>query len=716
MSKMLFILQSLLITILLFVSIPASWLWAGQDYAPGEIIVRYKADVSETAAIRSLSARGGERIGGLERRNTHFVRLPAGTTVEKALEEYRKDPDVLYAEPNYRVHALLVPNDAGFSEQWGLRNTAQTVGPSSARVNGTTDKDIDADTAWNTLTGSSSTIIAVLDTGMDLNHEDLDARLWTNPGETASNSRDDDGNGYIDDVNGWDFVNNDNNPDDDSLGTSTSLNNHGTHICGIIAAETDNLTGVAGVNWDARLMVLKVLDANGNGTVGDIISAIEYAADKGVKIVNASWGLTSYSQSLYDMIESSGNSGVLIVTAAGNEGGVEYPALFRLDNIISVTATDLNDGLADFGTATAAAVGAEDVDLGAPGEVIYSTFIMNDGPSSESYYWKDGTSQSAAFVSGTAGLLLSDDATRTAGKIKARILNSVDSVTDADISTKTTSGGRLNAAAALAAQVVIVPFGTGLNTGETRQFTLDGATATSWSSSDNNVGTIDSTGLFTAVGAGTCTVSANGGLYTSATIYVKEITVSSSTTSLDAGDSMTLTVSGGTSPYTWTSSDTSVLSVNGSGVATGVDNGTASVTATDVKGYSGTSSTIRVSSSGGGGGGGNCFIATAAFGSPLEPRVRTLREFRDRYLLTNAPGRAFVRLYYRYSPPMADAIAKSPLLRGIVRLLLIPLVLLGTVMVKAGVSWKGVFFTMLAVTASTGWFLARRRFATKAHK
>jgi len=706
MSKSLFRIFLIVCLFAVTLCMGASPLFAGDDYVPGEIIVRYKADVSGSAVARSLSEKGATRLGSLNKLNIHFVALPRETGVEDALDTYRKDPNVLYAEPNYRVHALSTfPNERNldeFKQQWGLNNTGPSgpaIGPSGLK--GTDNADINAPEAWDIQTGSSSTVIAVLDTGMDLNHEDLSAHLWTNSGETASNSKDDDGNGYVDDKNGWDFVNNDNDPDDDNVRSGSSVNSHGTHISGIIGAVSDNLKGVGGINWNVKLMILKVLDQNGEGTVSNIISAIQYAVDKGVNIMNASWGLTSFSQSLYDEIKSAGESGALIVTAAGNTSSVEYPARFNLDNIISVTATGLSDELTDFGTGTKAATDVEDVDLGAPGHLIYSTIIMNDGPSNESYYWKDGTSQATAFVTGVAGLLLSEDSTLTAAKIKTRILKSVDSVSD--LASVTVSGGRLDAFEALSSQVVIVPFGTGLNVGETKQFTLDGATATSWSSSDTSVGTIDSTGLFTAVAAGACTVSANSGLYTSAAIYVKEITVTSSKTSLDPAERVTFTASGGTSPYIWASSSTSVLTVNSSGIVTGVDRGSATVTATDARGFFGTSETITISGStggsGGSGGGGNCFIATAAFGSPLERHVRTLQEFRDRCLMTNSPGRAFVRLYYQYSPPLAERIADSPLLRGIVRILLIPLVLFGSFMVKSGISWKFLFCSGILVSA-----------------
>jgi hypothetical protein len=277
------------------------------------------------------------------------------------------------------------------------------------------------------------------------------------------------------------------------------------------------------------------------------------------------------------------------------------------------------------------------------------------------------------------------------------------------------SGGRLNAFNVLDInqdQVVIVPFGTGLNAGETRQFTLDGDTALSWSSSNTAVGTINFAGLFTAITAGTATISATGATSNPAdiTVYVEEVIVIIPEPSLTVGEQATLSASGGTSPYIWSSNNKKILTVDdSSGVVTAKKRGSTTVTATDAKGYFGTSDSISVVSVGGNKTSGNCFIATAAFGSPLHPHVRTLQKFRDRYLMNNAPGRAFVQLYYQYSPPIADWIAQSPLLRTIVRLLLIPVVLFGSFMVKTGITWKGFFFLVLAVLSSTGWFLLRRK-------
>ncbi len=718
---------------------------AQHDYVEGEILIRFKAGVSESVVARSLSAKGAARLGGLERLNIQHVRLPAGQSVKDALAEYRRDPHVLYAEPNYRVRPLVVPNDPFFAEQWGLSNTGQTVGPSGSTSSGTAGADILATLAWNDQTGSSGTIIAVLDSGMDLDHPDLAGQLWVNNPENPPNGIagvDDDGNGFVDDFQGWDFVNNDNNPNDDSL------TSHGTHVSGIIGADGNNGTGVTGVNWTAQLMVVKVLDANGNGEItdpdtgkaSDVVFGIDYAVDNGAKIINASWGVDNFSQILYDTIQDAGARGVLVVAAAGNNGeslGVVYPARFNLDNIVAVTATGLSDELSDFGTTELAAVDVEDVDLGAPGYQIYSTYIAGTADPNlnltTNYYWKEGTSMATAFASGVAGLLLSEQPLLTTDQIKARILNSVDAVSDTDITENTVSGGRLNADRAIEDQKeidagtadfdipVIVPFGTGLNVGETRTFSLNGDVASVWSSSDPTVGTTSITGpntaLFTAVGPGVCTVSATGSsqVHTSAPIHVEEVIVSSNDFVLSPTETSTFTATGGTAPYTWTSSNTSVVEVNReTGVVTAVGGGTATVQASDARGFFGTSQAIQVQGAAAGsdedGDDSNkkCFIATAAFGSPLARHVRTLRAFRDRYLLTNSPGRAFVNFYYRHSPPLAKQISESPLLRAVVRTLLMPVVLFASLLMKTGAPWEAVFAACLLAVGGAILFYRRR--------
>ena len=199
--------------------------------------------------------------------------------MEDAIYQYRNDPRIEYIEPNYRVWAVeTIPNDSSFSQLWGLHNTGQT--------GGTSDADINAVDAWDIQTGTD-VLIGVIDTGVDWTHEELADNIWTNPGEIPDNGIDDDGNGYIDDVRGWDFVNKDNDPMDD--------NGHGTHVAGTIAAVGNNGIGVVGVSWSAQIMPLKFLGADGSGITSDAILAIEYAMMMSAKLTNNSWGSSGFS-------------------------------------------------------------------------------------------------------------------------------------------------------------------------------------------------------------------------------------------------------------------------------------------------------------------------------------------------------------------------------------------------------------------------------------
>jgi len=705
-----------------------AWALTGVD-----LIVRFKSGLSEAGVDRFLRDRDAERLGEITSLNIAFVDLPDGASVSDAIEEYREDNDVLYAEENFNnVNASLFPtenNSDEFDQQWGLNyeTPLPAIGPSN--LTGMEDTDISAPEAWDLSRGSPTTVIAILDTGLEIepdNHEDIQNNLWTNPGETPDNNRDDDGNELEDDVFGWDFVNEDEDVDDDNVSTNPALSSHGTHICGIIGADTNNGVGIAGINWNAQLMILKVLDSNGDGTVANIIRAIEYAVDKGAVIINASWGLTSYSQALYDTIEEAGAQGVLFVAAAGNTAAVEYPARFNLDNIIAVTATDFTNGLADFGTGISAATDAEDVDLGAPGEDILSTFVTGNAPQPnafgfEDYYWKSGTSQSAAFVTGVAGLLFSLEPALSVEGLKSRILNSAfdDEEPVPDLENSTVGGGRLDALETLnPTNIFIFPYGASFNfdadaaTDQTVRFSLTGDTAVDWDTDcDRDVGTIDGTGLFTAKGQGTCIISATG-LRTpvsdirKVTVRIKEIVVDPLEDTILQGGTITFTATGGTAPYIWYSSNPEVASITRSGNLQGIAGGSVTVTAIDAKGYFGVSDTINVSR---GKKSGNCFIATAAFGSPMETQVQVLQEFRDRYLMPNAPGKAFVSFYYRVSPPLAHWIAERPMARAAVRILLVPWVLFGLFMVKSGISWGMLLFGIFAIpAAAAGWKRGRR--------
>jgi len=322
-------------------------------YVPGELLVKYRPSRRAAASEHFRSRWGVSTLRRFRRMAVDHLKLPRDMSVEEALEIYRNDPDVEYAEPNYLRYATATPNDPFFGNLWGLDNGADT--------------DIDAPEAWDITTGSSSVVVAVLDSGVDYNHPDLAANIWTNPGEIPGNGVDDDGNGFIDDVNGWDFVDNDNNPMDTA--------DHGTHVAGTIAATGNNSTGITGVTWTANVMVLKFIDTTGSGTVADEVAAIDYAIANGANIINASFGSFAFSDSEKDAISRAGPASILFVAAAGNESWdndadpliKNYPSSYDLDNIIAVAASDQNDNLASFSN-----FGATTVDVAAPGTDIYS--------------------------------------------------------------------------------------------------------------------------------------------------------------------------------------------------------------------------------------------------------------------------------------------------------------------------------------------------------
>jgi len=343
------------------------WKWSRppevrRPYVPGELLVRYRAGAAASRPERFRRLLGIETERRFSHLRIHQVRLPPGLTVEEALEIYRDDPDVEYAEPNYLRYATArIPDDTEFTKLWGLKNTGQTVNGTG----GTPDADIDGPEAWDLTTGSSGVVIAVLDSGVAHTHPDLADNIWSNSGEIAGNGIDDDGNGYVDDVCGWDFVDNDNDP--------TDPYGHGTHVAGTIAAMGDNGTGTVGVCWTARIMPLRFLNTFGYGTVADEISAIEYAIANGAKVINASYGSSGFSQPEYDAIEDAGAAGILFVAAAGNtatdnDASPFYPASYDLANIVSVAATDQDDKRASFSN-----YGVTSVDVGAPGKNVYST-------------------------------------------------------------------------------------------------------------------------------------------------------------------------------------------------------------------------------------------------------------------------------------------------------------------------------------------------------
>jgi subtilisin family serine protease len=347
------------------------------QYVPGEILVKFKKTASRSDIIQLNTTLGLKTIKEFPSIGVHHIKLKPGETVAEAIKKYSDDPNVEYAEPNFIVHALATPNDTSYGELWGLHNIGQMVNG----ITGTSDADMDAPEAWDITTGDSGVVIAVIDTGVAWDHPEVAGNIWTNAGETTGNGIDDDVNGYVDDIRGWDFVDNDNDPMD--------FHGHGTHVAGTIAGVGNNSRGITGVMWTARIMPLRFLDASGFGDTADAISAIDYAVANGARVLNNSWGGSDSSQALRDAIERSNSAGAVFVAAAGNDGldndlNPAYPASFNVANIISVTATDQNDSLAWFSN-----YGATTVDVGAPGVNTYSTIPARELVFSD--HFDDGT-------------------------------------------------------------------------------------------------------------------------------------------------------------------------------------------------------------------------------------------------------------------------------------------------------------------------------------
>ena len=398
------------------------------DAVPGQLVVGFDPNASPKQQQKAVDKAGGTIENRIDSIGGAVVSVDPADTAAVA-EELSHQRAVDYVEPNYVMHATRLPNDRGFGEQWGLRNVGQ--------YGGTPGADVHATDAWNATTGAG-VIVAVVDTGVDYNHPDLAANMWTNPSDPP-NGVDDDGDGFVDDVHGADFINGDSNPDDDA--------GHGTHVAGIIGAKGNNGLGVTGVNWDAKIMALKFLDANGAGNTADAANAIDYAVNHGARVINASWGGPAFSQALFQAVKRAGDKGVLFVAAAGNDGqnadvSPDYPAAFDLPNVISVAASDRNDKLLDFSN-----YGPHSVDLAAPGDDIYSTVPpLSDASGYESF---SGTSMATPFVTGAAALYLSRAPQATPDQVKAALLQNVDQ--SPAFAGKLVSGGRLDIAKALGA-------------------------------------------------------------------------------------------------------------------------------------------------------------------------------------------------------------------------------------------------------------------------
>jgi subtilisin family serine protease len=393
-------------------------------YDPTTLLVRFRPGQTEAERLELRSVVGAGKLRQfttVERLELIDVQIDVRTAIS-LLEPY-----VEYAEPNWVQRKTQTPNDTYFSLQWGIHNTGQTIQGSVGIV----DADIDGPEAWNVTTGSAGFVIADIDTGADWDHPDLAANIWSNPGEVV-NGVDDDGNGYVDDVRGWDFYSNDSNPDDSD--------GHGSHTAGTIGAVGNNSIGVAGVNWNCKLVPLRFLGPQG-GFTSDAIAAVEYCTTMGIQVSNNSWGGGGFSSSLNNAIGASKSIGHVFVAAAGNDGTnndslPHYPSNYAQDNIISVAAIGNRDELANEPT-WASNYGASSVDIGAPGVDIASTW------SAGGYVWSSGTSMATPHVTGVVALVYAQNPGWTYSQIINRIYSTARPTSA--MAGKCTTGAVLNA-------------------------------------------------------------------------------------------------------------------------------------------------------------------------------------------------------------------------------------------------------------------------------
>jgi len=418
----------------------------GMPYVVGEVIVKYTSNVAalrmaaspeESQTMEMLGFSVEEDLSDIVP-GMQVASVDSEIPLDTVIAALESSPFVEYVEPNFYI-ALTLPeepipvdedaisalsefmmeklsNDPMYSSQWGLMK-------------------IQADKAWDTTTGKRDIVIAVIDTGVDYKHPDLAANMWVNTREIPNSNIDNDGNGYVGDYYGYDFINNKADPMDD--------NGHGTHVAGVIGAVGNNGIGIVGVDWNVRIMPLKFLRANGGGDTIAAIKAINYANSMGADIISCSWGGPGMSQALGDAIKQTNK---LFVFAAGNDGAnndatPHFPSNFGYDNMIVVAATDRNDQLASFSN-----YGSSKVDVAAPGVAILSTYpTAKNTP----YVEMKGTSMATPFVAGIAGLMLAVNPSLSPAQLKSLIMQNVDKVPA--LNGKVKSGGRVNAEKAVAA-------------------------------------------------------------------------------------------------------------------------------------------------------------------------------------------------------------------------------------------------------------------------
>ena len=346
------------------------------------VMLRFTPQTAPARQQADLAAVGGRVVTSYPA-GPSLVELPPWADTAAALKTLQASGDMVYAQPDGTIHvdASIIPNDPDYSQQWGLAM-------------------VDAPQAWTISTGSPSTLVAVIDTGIDLHNPEFAGRLWVNTSASTARKV----------VYGWNFVSNNGNTQDDD--------GHGTHVSGILAAKGNNGIGIAGIDWNAEIMPLKALNAQGNGTTDEAVAAIYFAVNNGAKVINASWGGDVWTSALLDALNYANSKGVIFVTAAGNESSdndvtTTYPASFRTPNELVVAAVDSTGNLASYSN-----YGATTVDLAATGTDIISTI-----PGGYAYY--SGTSMATPFVTGTVALLASAFPGMSASQLVSRVLATV---------------------------------------------------------------------------------------------------------------------------------------------------------------------------------------------------------------------------------------------------------------------------------------------------
>ncbi len=513
----------------------------GLEVAAQEVLVKFRVataqNIAEVVAAHDVDLVQG--VGGIGVFLFHSRSKGAATLVRGIAAR----PDVIYAEPNYILHAIAIPNDPRFSELWGLQNTGQAI----LGVPGTPGADIKAVSAWDISTGSRANVVTVVDTGIDYTHPDLAANVWSAPSAFTVTI----GGVSITcaaGTHGFNAITKVCDPMDD--------NNHGTHVSGTIGAVGNNSMGVVGVNWTASIMGSKFLNAGGSGTTSGAINAIEFAIQAkavfaasggaNVRVLSNSWGGGGFSRALLDEINRANANDMLFVAAAGNSSSNNdlfafYPASYNAPNVVAVAATDNSDSLASFSN-----YGASSVDLGAPGVSVLSTIL---GGNYDSF---SGTSMATPHVSGAAALVLSRCTLDTAG-LKSNLLNNVDPIPS--LAGITVTGGRLNVDRAI--RVCSAP--------ATPDFSLS---TTSSSQTVSQAGSTSYTVTVTASGgfAGTVDLTVTGCPSNATCSLTPTSVVSSGTSTLSVTTSSTtptgnylLTITGASSTLTHTTTVTLVV-------------------------------------------------------------------------------------------------------------------------------------------------------------